>query len=250
MSHDLLFLRVLVVSPEAGFCDLFRRAAAASTAPVEMLHAADAASACGLFAESIDLVYLDDTLSPTDAAKVAAAARGAPARPFTIQLAGAKTAMLFATDALAAKPLQTDDAKRLLERSLRIKRPNRVLVVDDSSTMRSIVRKTLAATRFQFEVTETDEGFAALKLVRDAEFHLVFLDYNLPEFSGLETLAEFKREGRSVSVVMISSTQDDAVARQARELGAAFLRKPFFPADIETALCDFYGLRAINPKPD
>lgn len=249
MSHDLLFPRVLVVSPEAGFCDLFRRAAAASAVPVEILHAADAASACGLFAESVDLVYLDDTLSPTDAAKVAAAARGAPARAFTIQLAGAKTAMLFATEALADKPLQTNDAIRLLERSLQIKRPSRVLVVDDSPTMRSIVRKTLAATRFPFEVTETGEGFAALKLVRDAEFHLVFLDYNLPEFSGLETLAEFKREGRSVSVVMISSTQDAAVARQARELGAVFLRKPFFPADIETALCDFYGLRALNPKP-
>ncbi len=26
------------------------------------------------------------------------------------------------------------------------------------------------------------------------------------------------------------------------------LKKPFFPADIEAVLCDFYGLRALNPK--
>jgi len=247
MSHDLLFPRVLVVSPEAGFCDLFRRAAAASSVPVEIVLAADAASARGSLAASVDIVYLDDMLSTTDAATVAAAARGAPSRPFTVQLAAA--ARGFATEALADKPLRTNDAIWLLERSLQTKRPSRVLVVDDSPTMRSIVRKTLAATRFPFEVTEAGEGFAALKLVREAEFHLVFLDYNLPEFSGLETLAEFKREGRSVSVVMISSTQDAAVAKQARELGAAFLRKPFFPVDIETALCDFYGLRALNPKP-
>jgi hypothetical protein len=32
------------------------------------------------------------------------------------------------------------------------------------------------------------------------------------------------------------------------EAGAAFLRKPFYPADIEAALCGFYGLRALNSK--
>jgi len=114
--------------------------------------------------------------------------------------------------------------------------------------MRSIVRKTLYATRFPFEVTEAGDGFAALKMVRAGDFHVVFLDHNLPEFSGLETLSEFKREGRSLSVVMISSTLDAAVSRQARALGAAFLKKPFFPADIETALCGFYALRALNPR--
>ena len=49
--------------------------------------------------------------------------------------------------------------------------------------MRSIVRKTLAATRFPLDVTEADEGFAALKLVRERDFHVVFLDYNMPDFS-------------------------------------------------------------------
>lgn len=114
--------------------------------------------------------------------------------------------------------------------------------------MRSIVRKTLAATRFQFHVTEASEGLVALKMVREGEFHVVFLDYNMLDFSGLETLAEFKREKRSVSVVLISSTQDETVAERARAEGASFLKKPFFPIDIENALCGFYGLRALNPK--
>ncbi len=35
---------------------------------------------------------------------------------------------------------------------------------------------------------------------------------------------------------------------RARAQGAAFLKKPFFPADIENALCGLYGLRALNPK--
>jgi CheY-like chemotaxis protein len=121
-------------------------------------------------------------------------------------------------------------------------------VVDDSSTMRSIVRKILAATRFPLEVTETGEGTAALKLAREAEFDIVFLDYNMPGLSGLETLSAFKREKRRVSVVMISSTQDETLAERARAHGASFLKKPFFPADIEAVLCGYYGLNALNPN--
>jgi hypothetical protein len=47
---------------------------------------------------------------------------------------------------------------------------------------------------------------------------------------------------------MMSSAQDEALARKAGALGAAFLKKPFFPADIEAVLCGFYGLRAFNPR--
>jgi hypothetical protein len=46
----------------------------------------------------------------------------------------------------------------------------------------------------------------------------------------------------------MTSTQNADLADRARGLGAAFLRKPFFPPDIENALCGFYGLRALNPE--
>ncbi len=153
----------------------------------------------------------------------------------------------FQTDGLAGRPSRLEESRWLLDRTSRLRLPSRVLVVDDSATMRSIVRKTLAATRFAFRVTEADEGFVALNLVRDGKFDLVFLDYNMPGFSGLETLSEFKREQRPVSVVMITSAEDAALAARARSHGAAFLKKPFFPADIENALCGYYGLRALNP---
>ena len=98
-----------------------------------------------------------------------------------------------------------------------------------------------------FEVTEAAEGFAALKLARESEFDIVLLDYNMPGFSGLETLAEFKREKRRMTVVVITSAQDNSLAARVRAEGAAFLRKPFFPADIETALIEHYGLTALSP---
>src|SRR5581483_5502853 len=93
-----------------------------------------------------------------------------------------------------------------------------------------------------------DEGFAALKRVGEADIDLVFLDYNMPGFSGIETLAEIKRVKRRVDVVIMTSVEDESLPGRAREYGAAFLKKPFYPADIDAVLCRFYGLRALNPR--
>jgi FixJ family two-component response regulator len=60
--------------------------------------------------------------------------------------------------------------------------------------------------------------------------------------------AEIKREKRRVNVVVMSTSSDESLSARARQYGAAFLKKPFYPADIETMLCRFYGLRALNPK--
>ena len=120
----------------------------------------------------------------------------------------------------------------------------KVLVVDDSA----IVRKILTATRFPFEITEAQQGSDAIEAAREVAFDIVFLDYNLPGFSGLETMAELRREKRNPSFVLMTSAQDGAISGRALAEGAAFLRKPFFPADIEAALCGFYGLKALNPQ--
>jgi CheY-like chemotaxis protein len=249
MIDDLLSLRVLVVTPADGVGGLFRQAATASTVLVEIREAADAAAAGPILADGVDLAYIDGALPPHEITALLAALRASPGPPFSILLASASTAgRTFDTDGLAGRPSRAEEAGWLLERSMRVRVPSRALVVDDSATMRSIVRKSLAATRFQFNVTEAEEGFAALELVRNGEFDIVFLDYNMPGFSGLETLAEFKRLQHRLSVVMITSMQDEALAARARSLGAAFLKKPFFPADIETVLCGYYGLRALNPR--
>ena len=130
---------------------------------------------------------------------------------------------------------------------MRAKFPTRVLIVDDSGTMRSIVRKILSASRFALDMQEAAEGFAALEQLRSGKFGLVFLDYNMPGFNGLETLSEIKRESPAVAVVMMTSTLDNAIADRAHAAGAlAFLKKPFYPADIERLLERYYGLHTAG----
>jgi CheY-like chemotaxis protein len=249
MTSDLLFVRAMIVSRQAGLRGQFRQAGASSRIPLEIVEAADATAACNSLGTGIDLIYLDGDLPAAEINQVVASRPAADRPPFTVLLGSPKTAgKVFETDGLAVKPLGTEAVQALIDRSVRVRATSRALVVDDSPSMRSIVKKALTATRFQFAVTEASEGLAALKLVREGDFHIVFLDYNMPDFSGLETLAEIRREKRPVSVVLISSTQDETVAERARAEGAAFIKKPFFPADIENALCGFYGLRALNQK--
>ena len=248
MSGDLLSLRVVLVSRSAEDHALFRQAAASSATPIELV-TADAAAAAHDKLAGADLLYLDGGLSPGEIETAVAAARAARNPPFTVQLIGQQRGVEpFATDAVADKPGRLEEARRLINRSVRVRLPSWVLVVDDSPTMRSIVRKILSGVRFPLEICEAGEGFAALKMVREHAIDLVFMDYNMPGFNGLETIAEFKREKRGVHVVLMTSVADPSLELRAGEAGADFLKKPFYPADIEAALSRFYGLRALNPK--
>lgn len=248
MTDDLLSLRALVASPDAGLRDLFRQAPSTLPLPIEIVEAADADDACRTAATPTDIAYLDGAFPPQELGRIASALRAAAKPAFTMQLASDAAMRPFETDGLAGKPSRPEEVKWLLERSMRLLLQSRVLIVDDSSTMRSIVRKTLAATRFPFDVSEAPEGLAALKRVREEDFQIVFLDYNMPGFNGLETLAEFKREDRGITVILMTSAPHQDLVDKARALGAAFLKKPFFPADIEAVLSSYYGLRAVNPK--
>jgi CheY-like chemotaxis protein len=248
MTDDLLALRAILLSGSQSDHDLFRQAAATLKVPVEIIEAKSVAAACQALAGGVDLIFIDGTVANVAIAQVASAARAVAKPPFLVLLAAPSATLApFTTDAVATKPAWPAGAKRLIERLIHTRIPSRVLLVDDSSTMRSIVRKTLKATRFPFEVTEAAEGFAALKLAGESAFDIVILDYNMPGLSGLETLAEFKRQKRRMTVVVITSAEDDSLPARVRAEGAAFLKKPFFPADIEAALTDHYGLTALKP---
>ena len=117
---------------------------------------------------------------------------------------------------MLTKPTNVDDARKLAEICVRAKIPTRVLIVDDSGTMRSIVRKILSASRFALDIHEAAEGIAALNQLRGGNFGIVFLDYNMPGLNGIETLSEIKRESPNVAVVMMTSTVDNAIADRAR----------------------------------
>jgi CheY-like chemotaxis protein len=252
MGDDLMSVRILAAFGSARDRDLLRQAAATAPVPVDIVEADRAAAAREFFvAGEIDVVFLDAASASADLTAFMTAARSAKRQPFVILVAaeawgaGRLEPTGLAPDGIVAKPAMIEQARVLIDRCIKLRLPSRVLVVDDSATMRRIVRKLLTGIRFPLQVEEAGEGIAALKQIANGQFDFVFLDYNMPGLNGLETLSEIKRQYPSVQVVIMTSVQDEKLAERARAAGAAaFLRKPFYPADIDAVLQGIYGLRA------
>ena len=182
-----------------------------------------------------------------DRAAIIQAARGAARPPLVFLSAPPDSPRPEGVNGILPKPASLDAARKAVEICVRAKIPTRVLIVDDSGTMRSIVRKILSQSRFSLDMHEAAEGIAALNELRSGKFGMVFLDYNMPGLNGFETLSEIKRENPKVAVVMMTSTVDNAIADRAHQAGAlAFLKKPFYPADIDNVLERYYGLHAVH----
>jgi DNA-binding NarL/FixJ family response regulator len=260
MTGDLVSLRVLVVSSEMHDRDTLRQGAGAVPVPIDILEAGSLKAAAELLARGeIDIVFVDCRIADADRAVLLTAIRSMKPTPFVfLFVADRAEGGAFATetnaDGIVVKPTKREEAKALLDRCGLLRLPRRVLLVDDSATMRSIVRKILTASRFRLEISEAEEGVDALKQVRDGKFDLVILDYNMPGLNGVETLSEIKRESPEVNVVMITSTPDAAITRKAQGAGAAaILKKPFYPSDLDAVLHSVFGLGSaahrVTPSP-
>jgi CheY-like chemotaxis protein len=246
MSGDLVSVRVLAISGSAAERQLWRRAAGQIAVPIDLIEVENAAAACkalALSVQDIDVAFLDAELA--DQTAFIEAARAARQRPFVILVAAANGVPVPAgIDGVVAKPATLDQAKAMIGRCVRVRLPKRVLVVDDSPTTRSIVRKLLTTSRFRLEVAEAEDGIQALKQIGAGRVDFVVLDYNMPGLNGVETLSEIKRQYPRVGVVIMSSAQDEGVAARARAAGAAaFLKKPFYASDIDAVLHSVYGLQ-------
>jgi CheY-like chemotaxis protein len=97
----------------------------------------------------------------------------------------------------------------------------RILVVDDDGVDRMALRRALAQTGMAPEVGEADAVLAAIDLLTAEAFDCVFLDYNLPDGDGLTFLRGLRAAGIDIPVVMLTGQQDDRVAAQLGESGAA-----------------------------
>ena len=237
MSGDLFTLRMIVVSDEAQDRDLWRDAARLASVPIDIT-ATEIGETCPIEGKGhLDVVVVDAEVKNWDL--VIKAARALTPRPI-VSVSSRSSAKFEGADAVVPRPKSTEDARKFIEQYVRMRTPKRVLIVDDSTTMRSIVRKILSASRYALEVSEADEGIAALKNI-DRGVDLVLLDYNMPGFNGIETLTEIKRVAPQVNVVIMTSTEGNKLADLAEASGAAaFLRKPFYPTDIDGILDRIY----------
>jgi CheY-like chemotaxis protein len=147
------------------------------------------------------------------------------------------------------KPFEPADVVAILTTFNRITSPTKVLIVDDSLTVRQLVQKVVKGSMFNCNIAEAADGETALALCRCLEFDVVFLDCNMPGLSGVETMKRLMMMQSSPKVVMISSERNPATEREALDCGArTFLHKPFDSADVDRVLHTLYGLRCPTLK--
>jgi DNA-binding NtrC family response regulator len=143
-----------------------------------------------------------------------------------------------------AKPFAALDVLRILKTYCRVTVPSNVLVVDDSATVRRIIRKVFANSIFNIDVTEAGDGQSAIDACETGEFDAVFLDCNMPGLPGVDTLEQLLERDPGVKVIMISGERNEERRRWALNRGAAaFLYKPFNAYDIDRELHALFGLR-------
>lgn len=253
MTDDLFSLRLLIVSEAASERDLLRRAAMQCSVPVEALEVertGDAEAAIATLRQAaFDVVFLDSRMPRAARQAVIDAARAASGTPLVILIGAAamKTREVLmdglAIDGALAKPILVEEARALIENCVRARLPSRALIVDDSSTVRAVVRKVLQASRYRLDTEEAADGEAAIAQARGGAFDIVFLDCHMPGVDGFAALAEIKRIRPDTKVVMITGAGDVRIEDRARASGATdFLYKPFFAKDIDDVLNRLYGL--------
>src|SRR2546428_9042076 len=106
-----------------------------------------------------------------------------------------------------------------------MKRNIRVLLVDDDSLFRRIVREQLS--RSGFEANTAANGEAALKALVESDYEVVLLDLQMPGLSGLDTLREMRQIEDAPEVIMLTADASLASGLEAMRLGAYdYLTKP------------------------
>jgi DNA-binding NtrC family response regulator len=102
---------------------------------------------------------------------------------------------------------------------------SKILIVDDEAAIRSALKEVLEYEGFT--ITEAADGEAALKMVLNESFDLIFCDIKMPKLDGLDFLSELKKEEIQVPVVMITGHGTIDTAVEAIKRGAYdFIQKP------------------------
>jgi two-component system, chemotaxis family, chemotaxis protein CheY len=109
----------------------------------------------------------------------------------------------------------------------------KILLVDDSATIRNIIKNALTAS---YEVCEAENGKKALEgLAGEGEISLFLLDVNMPEMDGLTLLGELRKQKvyEKTPVLMLTTETKEEFRAEAKKLGATgWVVKPCEPAKL------------------
>lgn len=105
----------------------------------------------------------------------------------------------------------------------------KIMLVDDSRTMRNIQKNVLAQIGHT-DITEATDGQDALSKVKATPVDLILLDWNMPNMDGLSFLKAFRQTNKATPVIMVTTEAEKGRVVEAIKAGVNnYVVKPFTP---------------------
>ena len=122
-----------------------------------------------------------------------------------------------------------------------------VLIVDDSMTMRQMVKKTMLMAGLNVgEVYEASNGIEALAQLAEHAVAVILLDINMPRMNGIQLLSRMKGNERLCDIpIVVASTEGsrERIAEIERFGAYGYVRKPFQPEQLRDVLRPLLGVK-------
>ena len=120
----------------------------------------------------------------------------------------------------------------------------KILVVDDSSMVRKVIKAV--ANALDMETEEAEDGIEAIEKLAEVyeEICLILLDWNMPEKSGYELLVEIKEDEKykDIPVMMVTTEgQKSNIVAAVRAGADNYLTKPFTVEELEMKIIECIG---------
>jgi two-component system chemotaxis response regulator CheY len=119
----------------------------------------------------------------------------------------------------------------------------KILVTEDSSTMRSLLVSTIESLE-GYQIVEAASGFEALRLLPREKVDLIITDINMPDINGLELISYVRNNPnyKDIPLFIISTESSEKDMEKGLALGAnEYLVKPFNPLKLQELISKYIG---------
>ena len=113
----------------------------------------------------------------------------------------------------------------------------KVLIVDDASFMRTVLKDIVRSNGLASEILEAGDGVDGVKAFQQHKPDLVTMDVNMPRADGIQALRAIMKINPTAKVVMVTSVEQKEIVQDAMKLGARdYVVKPFDRSNVPLVL--------------
>jgi two-component system chemotaxis response regulator CheY len=122
----------------------------------------------------------------------------------------------------------------------------KIITIDDSSTMRRIIKNTLERIGYGGDILEAEDGKQALSVLSKNKVDLIITDWNMPNMDGLSFVKAIRsmREWDDVPIIMVTTEAAKEDILEALKAGVNnYIVKPFTPEVLKEKIEIVMGLK-------